>query len=88
MEKMSSCLSLPTPYYWEIKKTNTAEIKEWGAMNGKSQKCLLGSRRILKAAMFEFGYQDHHRFCCLPILKIFDTCILTEQIMKLCSTSK
>ena len=45
-------------------------------------------RLILNVAIFKFGYKDHHHFCCLPVLKTFDTCILMEQIMEPWSTNK
>lgn len=34
--------------FWEIKKRGTAEIKEEGAIKGKSQKCLLGFKAYFK----------------------------------------
>lgn len=68
-------------HWWESKKTTTAVIKEEGTMKGRVTSAFWLSRHILNGAVFEFGYQDRNRFCCLPILKIFDTCILMEQTM-------
>lgn len=88
MEKELFLPVLTYTHWWEVKKTSTAEVKEEGEGKGRVRSAPWLSRRILNGAIFEFGYQDHNRFCCLPILKIFDTCILMELIMEPCSASR
>lgn len=42
-----ACLKVPQ-HWWEMKKTSTSGVKEEDAMNGRSLKCLVGSKAYFK----------------------------------------